>query len=216
MMTPALNCCGVTEVFDDSHARRDLDAYRRHGPSASTAELLAAIRGAGQPIDSVLDVGGGVGAIAHELLQSGVARATLVDGSPSYLAAAREESGRRAASERLELYAGDLVELADDLPSADLVTLDKVVCCYPDMDSLLTLSARHACRLYGIIYPRDGWWVRLTVATEDLVRRFRGIAFRNFVHPNSAIDATLRRAGLSLRFEHRGAWWVIALYERLR
>lgn len=213
-MALASTCCGGADVFDDEHARRDLDAYRRNGPSASTAQLLAAVHDAGHPLDTLLDVGGGVGAIAHELLRRGVARATLVDGSRSYLNAAHEESDRRATSERLELRAGDIVQLAGDLPAADLVTLDKVVCCYPDMNSLLTLSASRARRLYGIVYPRDAWWVRVAVAVENRLWRLRGIAFRNFVHRNSAIDATLRRAGLSSRFELRGRWWVVALYER--
>jgi magnesium-protoporphyrin O-methyltransferase len=213
-MALASNCCGVTDVFDNGHARRDLDAYRRRGPSASTAQLLAAVHAAGHPPDTLLDVGGGLGVIAHELLQRGVGRATLVDSSPSYLAVAREESDRRATSERLELHVGDLVELARDLLPADVVTLDKVVCCYPDMDSLLTLSAARARRLYGIVYPRDSWWLRLAVAAQNRLWQLRGIVFRNFVHANSAIDTTLRRAGFSLRFENRGAWWVVALYER--
>ncbi len=213
-MALATNCCGVTELFDDDHARRDLDAYRRRGPSASTAQLLAAVHAAGPPRDTLLDVGGGVGAIAHELLQRGVGRATLVDSSPSYLAVAREESDRRATSERLDLRVGDLVELAGDLLPADVVTLDKVVCCYPDMDALLTVSAARARRLYGIVYPRDSWWLRLAVAAQNRLWRLRGVAFSNFVHANSAIDTTLRRAGFSLRCENRGPWWVVALYER--
>jgi magnesium-protoporphyrin O-methyltransferase len=162
----------------------------------------------------LLDVGGGIGAIAHEMLESGVSRAMIVDGSPSYLAAAREESGRRATGERLQFRSGDLVEVAADVSCADVVTLDKVVCCYPDMESLLAVSAVRANRLFGIVYPRDSWWVRLGIALENRLRKFQGSAFRNFMHPNAAIDAALHRAGLVMRFQHRGGWWVARIYER--
>jgi magnesium-protoporphyrin O-methyltransferase len=214
-MMNGANCCGVADVFDEKHARGDLDAYRRRGPSASTARLLSALRSVGQPFDTLLDVGGGVGAIAHELLASGgVSRATLVDGSTAYLAAANEESGRRTTGDRLHTRYGDLVEIADDVEPADVVTLDKVVCCYPDMDSLLAISAARARRLYGIVYPRDGWWVRAGIAIENRVRRWTGGTFRGYAHSNAAIDEALRRAGLVPRFRKGGVWWVIAVYER--
>jgi magnesium-protoporphyrin O-methyltransferase len=209
------NCCGFSAVFDEKCAVRDLDSYRRRGPSASTSQLLAAVRGGGQSLDTLLDVGGGIGAISHELLDGIVTRATLVEGSPTYLRAARAESERRDTIERLQLKIGDFVEIADDLEPADVVTLDKVVCCYPDMESLLSVSGSRARRLYGIIYPRDVWWVRSAIAVENRIRRLRGNSFRNYIHANSAIDAALSRVGLSLRFQNRGAWWVVALYERV-
>ena len=208
------HCCGLTTLFDAKLARRDLDSYRRRGPSASTRRLLSAVRDAGHPPETLLDVGGGVGMIAHELLAAGAARATIVDASPAYVAAAREEAARRGTTDRLQLRQGDLVEVADDVPPADVVTLDKVVCCYPDMETLLAVSAARARRLYGIVYPLDGWWVRLAIAVENGLRRLRGSTFRSFIHPNAAIDAALRRAGLALRVRRRGLWWVVALYER--
>jgi magnesium-protoporphyrin O-methyltransferase len=213
-MTCGKHCSDGASIFDEQRARRDIENYRHRGPAASTVRLLAALRGADHPVDTLLDVGGGVGTIAHELLKGDVRQATLVDSSPSYLTAARAESDHRSTSDRLQLRLGDLVEIADDVPLADVVTLDKVVCCYPDMDSLIAVSAAHARRLYGIVYPRDGWWVRLAITAENRVRRYRGSTFRNFVHPNAAIEAALDRAGLALRFRSRGAWWVIAVYER--
>jgi magnesium-protoporphyrin O-methyltransferase len=208
------HCCGVAQHFDAKLARRDLEEYREHGPSRSTRVLLASIRESDASVSSLIDVGGGVGAIAHELLETGVSRATVIDASPGYLEAAREESQRRGTSEKLTLLLGDMVEYASALPPADVVTLDKVVCCYPDMGSLLTASAARARFLYGIVYPRDSWWVRVAIAVENRVRRMRGSTFRGFIHSNAEIDSTLRAAGLSLRTHARGAWWVSSLYER--
>jgi len=214
MMSCNASCCSADTIFDEERARNDLDDYRRRGPSSSTAKLLAALRDAHRPLESVLDIGGGVGAIVHELLEHGATHAMLVDRSSAYLAAARDESTRRSTHDRLQFREGDVVDLAGDIPVSDAVTLDKVVCCYADMTSLLSISAARARVLYGIVYPRDSWWVRIAIAVENQLRRLRKSSFRNFVHSNAAIDHELRRAGLALLNERRGAWWVIALYER--
>jgi SAM-dependent methyltransferase len=208
------HCCAVATMFDEKVASRDLRNYRRRGAGGPTRRLLAAIREAGVQRATLLDIGGGVGAVAHELLADDVTRATIIEPSASYLEAARQESKRRGTTDRLRLRQGDVVAMAAELEIADVVTLDKVVCCYPDMDMLLAVSAACARRLYGIVYPRDRWWVRLFIAVENGVRRVRGNAFQGFVHRNAAIDAALRSAGLVLRAQIPGVWWVVAVYER--
>jgi magnesium-protoporphyrin O-methyltransferase len=139
-------------------ARQKLRKYRRRGPFGTTKRLLAALRETPGPKDTLLDVGGGVGMIAHEMLAAGTSSASIVDASPSFLAAAAEESERRHTSSRLRLQLGDVVALRDEVPAADVVTLDKVVCCYVDMESLLAATASRARRLMGLAYPRDDWW----------------------------------------------------------
>src|SRR5215207_10845578 len=213
-MSCSAHCSAIDGTFDRRVAAWDLKRYRRKGPNRSTRTLVAAIREAGVAGASVLDVGGGVGAVTHELLAGGAARATLVEASASYLAAAREEAERRQTAARVDLRQGDFVALAAELRPADVVTLDRVICCYPDMESLVASSARRARRLYGAVYPRDGWWMRLAVAAVNLAQRVRGSAFRVYVFPTAAIDAAVRRAGLAPRSRRRGLVWVVALYER--
>ena len=213
-MTCAAHCCAIDAQFDARVAQRDLDNYRRKGPSASTRQLVSAIRQAGIAGADLLDVGGGIGAVAHELLVGGAARATIVDGSAAYLAAARDEAERRQSSARLHLISGDFASLSPGIDNADVVTLDKVVCCYPDMERLLETSAAHAGRLLGIVYPRDAWWVRLVSGVINAMFALKRSAFRVYIFSNTAIDNTIRRAGLTLRFQRRGVPWVVALYER--
>ena len=213
-MTCSSNCCGTADFFGERIARQHLRKYRRKGPYGTTKRLLAALRDATVPKQTLLDVGGGVGMIAHEMLAGGTSSAVIVDASPAFLAAAREESARRHTEDRLRLQLGDAVELRDDVPAADVVTLDKVVCCYVDMESLLAITASRARRLMALAYPRDDWWVRLMVAGGNLVLRLRGNAFRSYVHPNAAIEAALRRAGLAPRTLQRGAFWIVAVFER--
>ncbi|MEW5916359.1 MAG: class I SAM-dependent methyltransferase [Gemmatimonadota bacterium] len=195
-------------------AERDLESYRRKGPSASTRDLLTVVRGAGVRGSTVLDVGGGIGAVVHELLGAGGTSATLVDASPAYLGAARSEAERRGMGDRVTFRAGDFTALAQEIPTADVVTLDKVVCCYPDMHRLLSAAAGRTTRLLGMVYPRDSWWVRAAMAVVNALFLVRRTTFRVYVFRNAAIEQVVADAGLVPRYRKRGFTWVVALYER--
>ena len=214
------HCQGADEIFGDRIAKRDLKRYRRRGPRGSTKLLLdvlrAELRDGEAPAATVLDVGGGIGIIYHELLAAGARAAIHVDASASYLAAAKAESERRAEAGRVRWIHGDFVALAAELPAAEVVTLDRVICCYPDMRRLVALSAQKAERVYGAVFPRERWWVRLMHPFANLFLRLQGSAFRIFLHPRPAIDAVLRDAGLERRRTAHTIMWEVAVYRRLR
>ena len=209
-------CCqGFESMFGDKTARRDLKRYRKKGPSKPTRRLLDALGRQGVEGASVLDIGGGVGAIQHELLDSGAARATGVDASPAYLRAATSEAERRGHGERVTQHEGDFVALAGDIASADIVTLDRVICCYPDVNRLVGRSAERARHLYGLVHPRDAWWTRLAFRLMNLGLRLARKQFRAYVHPVDAVDRISRSAGLALQLRHNvGPIWQVVLYER--
>jgi methyltransferase family protein len=209
-------CCpGVDEMFGERRARRDLARYRKRGPSKPTRMLLDALRREGVERATVLDIGGGIGAIQQELLDAGAERATNVEASAAYVRAAREEAQRRGHADRIRHQVGDFVALADAVGPADVVTLDRVICCYPDMEALVGRSADRAARLYGLVYPRDRWWVGLGVRVINLLMRVSRRAFRSYVHPTDAVDAVARQHGLTPRVARRaGPVWQVAVYAR--
>lgn len=213
-MTCSGCCSGVETVFDARVAARDLRRYRRRGPHGSSRALIAAIRSAGVQGASLLDIGAGVGAVTHELMDAGATRATIADASAAYAEAARAEATRRGHGNQLDVHVGDFVTIADELPAADVVTLDRVICCYPDMPSLVARSTAHAQRLYGVVYPRTAWWVRLVAAAGNVTRRLSGNPFRSYLHPEHGIDAAVRQAGFRRRYLTRRLVWIAAVYER--
>jgi magnesium-protoporphyrin O-methyltransferase len=162
----------------------------------------------------VLDLGAGIGAIHHALLERGAKRAVHVDISPDYVDAARDESARRGVADRVRFVTGDFVDLASQIDAADVVTLDRVICCYPDMELLVTRSAEKARRLYGAVYPRDRWWTRAGIVAMNGMKRLRGSAFRSYLHSPAAIDALLRRFGLERRSTQRTWFWEVVVYRR--
>jgi magnesium-protoporphyrin O-methyltransferase len=164
---------------------------------------------------TVLDIGGGVGVIDQELLRRGASRAVLVDASPAYLDAARQAATDAGLLERWEIVAGDFVCRADQVAAADIVTLDRVICCYRAVDELVPASAAHARRLYGLVLPRDRWYVPLLIRLENVRHWLRRSAYRAYAHANSRVDEHLRAAGLSLRSEAFTSVWRVALFERV-
>ena len=168
-MVTCCQCEGIERQFGRRTARWELRRFRKRGPAVTTRMLIDALRREGVSGASILDIGGGVGAIYHELLASGARNAVHVDVSPDYLAVAREEAERRGQADRVEFVRGDFVDLAAARSESDVVTLDRVICCYPDMDRLVALSADKARRLFGAIYPREAWWMRLAAAGVNAI-----------------------------------------------
>src|SRR5882672_11225407 len=213
-----MDCCRGSandEFFDDRFARRELKRYRRRGPSPWTRSLLTAIESASVPADStLLDVGGGVGAIHHHLLDRGFARATQIDASSAYLAAAAEEVERLRHDGRVDLRRGDFHTLAVELPPMDVVTLDRVVCCDPDFESMLGQAAAHALRLVAFTYPRPRWIVRVVVNVGNSLRGLFGQKFKAYVHPPAAMAAVLERNGLRRRWAGGTFIWAAEVFER--
>lgn len=211
-----MSCCkpDYDTVFSEKRARKDLKRYRRKGPDETTRLLIDALRSVGIQGKTLLDIGGGIGVIDHELLAAGAASAVHVEASEASAAAAASEATRRGSAGRVEFRRGDFVALADGIPEADVVTLDRVICCYSDMDQLVTASAAHARLLYGIVIPRERRLTRLIQAGINLVFRVTRNPFRFYVHPIRDIDRRVERAGLTLRSVTDTLIWRVAVYHR--
>jgi predicted TPR repeat methyltransferase len=210
------SCCqpDYDAIFNDKAARRELADYRRSGPTGTTRRLIEAITASGVDGARVLDIGGGVGVIGVELLAAGAASLTGVDASRAYVAAARSEIERRGFGSRAAVRNADFVEVSTEVEAADVVTLDRVVCCYGDWVALVDRSVERSRRLYGLVYPNERWWMRIIVATGNLVLRLFRQSFHFYLHPERSIDARVRAAGFERRHHHRGWLWQTVLYER--
>jgi tRNA1(Val) A37 N6-methylase TrmN6 len=163
---------------------------------------------------ALLDIGAGVGAVHVSLLESGAATAVDVDASREYLATARGEAERRGLSDRVDYRYGDVVELAADLPHADIVTMDSVICCYPYLAPLVDAAVRPRPRIVGITYPRDTWWMRLYQRLFNLVEAVRRRPGRYFVHRHNELNRLMADAGYPNVYEGGIAAWRVVLYRR--
>lgn len=209
------NCCRMTDkTFSEDDARAGLRRYRRRGPAGQTRLLLQAVRSRGLRGATLLDIGGGIGVIHHELLDDAASQATHVDASSAYLRAAEDEAGRRGHSGRVHFVHADFTDVASDLPQADIVTLDRVVCCYPDFRALLSAAAGRSTRVLAMTYPRETWYMRAVIRLMDFMQSLRRDPFRVFVHPVAQMDAVLGASGMRRVSLKRMFVWEVALYAR--
>ena len=213
-MVTCCQCEAIEREFGRENAEKELRRFRRRGPIPTTRALIDALRAQGIDGASVLDIGGGIGAVHHVLLDTGASNAVHIDVSPDYLALSRDESIRLKHDERVQFVRGDFVCLAPATAPADVVTLDRVICCYPDMEELVGASAAKARRLYGAVYPREVWWVRAALSLVNAFMRLRRTVFRMYLHSPAAIDGVLRQSGLEPRSIERELFWEIAVYAR--
>jgi SAM-dependent methyltransferase len=214
-----MDCCSPGDSpfdrqFDARHAAGQLRDYRKNGPRGLTRALIEALEAGGVDGQTVLDIGGGVGAVHHELLRAGAAAAVDVDASHAYVATAREEAERQGHADRVRYIDGDFVGLADEIEPADLVALDRVICCYGDMAGLVGRSATLARRRYGVVYPRDTWLGRVGIAVINAKFRLTRSAFRSYIHDTADVDAIVAAHGLVKTLHRTTLIWQLVLYER--
>lgn len=209
------NCCEITDnTFGEEEAKANLKDYRRRGPAKQTRLILEAVRSLGLKNVTLLDVGGGIGTIYHELLKDTAREAIHVDASSAYLKVAKEETARLGHEEQVKFVHADFTDVAPGLPQADVVTLDRVVCCYPNFRELLRSAASRSRTAIAMTYPREAWWTRSVLAVMNFYQRIIKDPFRVFVHPVAEMEAVLKEAGLKKVSTRRLFVWEMTLYRR--
>ena len=209
------NCCEMeNNTFGGDGAKTDLREYHRHGPAHQTRLILEAVRSLGLKDAALLDVGGGIGTIHHELLKDTAREATHVDASSAYLKLATEEAKRLGHGDQVRFIHADFTDVAADLPQADVVTLDRVVCCYPDFRSLLKAAAGKSRWAIALTYPRETWYMRFGLKMANFFQRLRRDPFRIFLHPVADMQSLLGGEGFKRTSVRRLFVWEMALYQR--
>lgn len=206
-------CC-----FDDWSACYAKRARSRRLGGVST-DLIRGLAVAGLEGRTVLDVGCGAGGLVLETLDRGAVGATGLDLSAVSIGEARRIAAERGHADRARFEVADGASTA--LPPHDVVVLDKVFCCYPDVDGLLANSLSAAGSVYAFSVPPSGgfrggirkafaWvtnrWYRLRPG------KFGG--FREYVHDVAALDARVREAGFTTAFTRRRFGWDLVVYAR--
>lgn len=206
--------CAADQQFNEKKATEELNRYRTKGPGPTTRLLQEGLAHAGTLSGTLLDIGSGIGSLTFGLLERGVTRAVAVDASSVYNAVARQEAARLGRADAVRFVHADFLSVARELPAATLVTLDRVVCCYPSYEALLDAALHHAELCLALSYPRDVWYVRLGVLLENAQRRLKKNPFRTFVHPAARIEELIRSAGLELSTRRETWMWSVEVYTR--
>jgi hypothetical protein len=205
-----VSCCtstGYRTIFGTKAAERDARRYRRKGLTGSAGWLLERLADDGVRECSVLEVGGGIGSLQIELLEAGASHATNVEIIDSYEAAARSLISEHGADDRVERRIADFAEQAGQLPAADIVIMHRVICCYPDPDTLTSAACGRAKDRVAVTIPREAAWVKLGFWAMNGWFQLRRVAFRGYVHPHARILDVAASHGFHATHHDRGLLW---------
>jgi 16S rRNA G966 N2-methylase RsmD len=211
------DCCtpqGYRQIFSKKSARAQARRYRRRGLDSSSERIVELLKQRSLEGRTLLEVGGGVGAIQIELLKAGLARAVSVELSPTYEESAGELLREAGLEDRVERRVMDFAEAGAAVDAADIVLMNRVVCCYPDMPKLAGAAADHARELLVMSFPRETWWTRIGLRLANLGMRAGRCQFQVFLHPPDRILATSEQHGLRTALNRPGLFWQVAALER--
>ncbi len=209
------DCCSATAThFGNSFVEAEIRKFEVGQTHVATRHLLRTlieyeVRGL-----NLLEVGGGIGTVTLDLMKAGVKKSTFVEISPAFLEAAAFRARQTHFAERIDFIGADFVAIQEQIEPADLVVMDRVVCCYPDARLLVEAGLSKCRRMFGLSYPKDSLASRLDTWVKNRRRRKAGNPFRTFVHSEDLIRGLIAAAGFGRRFSTTSPLWQIEVYFR--
>lgn len=212
------DCCdpiSYRRFFNSKEAERRLRRYRKSGLDRRAQAIVDYLRTRNIEGADVLEVGGGVGDFQLELLKVGAAKSMNIELSQGYEVSAMQLADEEGYSDRMERRFGDFVEIHDELESAQVVLLNRVVCCYPFMQRMMDAAVSKTDRFLALVVPREKWSTKLAIKVGNGFCKIRGVDFRAFVHPVDRIHGIATDSGLEVRHQSRDFIWQGVVFERL-
>lgn len=212
-----MTCCtptGYRTIFGVKTVARDARRYARKGLLPSARWLCRRLVAGSVSERSVLEVGGGIGDLQIELVQAGAAHATNFELVDTYEETAGALTADRGLQDRIDRRIGDFALEADEAPTADIVVLHRVICCYPDPDALVAAACKHSTDRVAITIPTESWWVKLGFATMNAWFRLRRIGFQAYVHPIAPMVGIATTHGFHTADRQRGRLWSSMILAR--
>jgi magnesium-protoporphyrin O-methyltransferase len=211
------DCCtpkGYRQIFSEKNAAGEAKRYRRKGLDGTSKRIFDFIKDRGVEGKTLLEVGGGIGADEIELLKAGVTRAVNVELTPTYETAAGELLVESGLGDRVERLVMDFAEAGIEVQPADLVVMNRVICCYPDMPKLAGAAVARAKGMLVMSFPNRRWWTRLGLTLANFGFRVVRLQFRVFLHPPALILAAVEQYGFKTRLNQPGLVWQVVAFAR--
>ena len=203
-----------TDKFFTKRSRKYLDRFRSKGLAREQRYLLEGITAAGDGSRSVLDIGCGVGGVHLTLLRQGAGKAVGIDISAGMIQFAGQLSKDLGLADRTSYVHGDFVEMADTVPRCDIVVLDKVVCCYENLDALLKKSLAKTGSVYALSFPRSHIFVRLIARSAMTLGKLFRWSFSPYWHDWERMAGIIRAGGFEEYYRKTTVLWTVCAFRR--
>jgi magnesium-protoporphyrin O-methyltransferase len=137
-----------------------------------------------------------------------------VDLSTGMLAEARKAAKTAGLEDCTDYRLGDFVQLANEVPDADITILDKVVCCYPDWEALLDRSLEKTRQIYALTYPRDRISTRAGGRLLHWGMQLIHCCYQPYIHDPFKIQQRILEHGFSHSYQALTNSWHTQVYRR--
>ena len=211
------DCCspeGYRWIFSEKRAEAEARRYRRRGLDPTSRRIAKLVKQQGIEGRTLLEVGGGVGAIQIELLKAGITRAVNIELASTYEEAAQALLREAGVEDRVERRVMDFAEAAREVEDADIVIMNRVLCCYHDMPKLAGAAADHTREVLVVSFPKERWWTQVLISLGDLALRVARRQFQIFLHSPDKIIATAEQHGLKTISNQSSFFWQVASLRR--
>jgi magnesium-protoporphyrin O-methyltransferase len=209
------HCCGAEKLFDLKSARKEMKKYRKKGPGKATRALIAQTFKNVNSNATLLDIGGGIGSIQWAFFEKDGLSAIDVDASQGYLDVAQSYAKEMNYENKARFVHGDFVDQHDTITKADFVTLDKVICCYPDYKSLLKHATEKCDDTLGLVYPLGGSVSKMFALFSKVYFHLTKNPFRTYIHSPKEVEEFIYRQGFELVRKSKKFPWHVQSYRRV-
>jgi predicted TPR repeat methyltransferase len=210
----AINDIGGTNTFFTRWSKTYEKRFRKKGLAKEQKYLIEGITRTPLASKTILDVGSGVGSIHLSLLQRGAATAIGVDIAEGMIHRARQLAGELGLDDRTRYIVGDFVAMNGDIPLSDITILDKVVCCYEDVDMLVEKSTSKTKEIYALTFPRESFFVQIMFKTQIFICDLLRFSFRPYWHDWRRICQKITASGFENIYHNKTLFWTVHVYRR--
>lgn len=210
-----MSCCSTgAEKFFSRKATTYAWRHRWLGLDRVQKLIAWELHSIGLASRSILEVGCGTGALHLELLKKGASRAVGVDISSEMITRARAFAAHNCFADRTEYHVGDFATLDGEIGPADIVILDKVVCCYESPGLLLAAAAARCSDVCIASYPRDAVMPRMMFRTMEWLGERLGWSFHPYYHEPRVLRGLIEGLGLKRIAERKTIVWQVDVYQK--
>lgn len=202
-------------IFDTKSAKKEMKYYRKKGAIGATKKLIKAMTDLPKKDKTLLDIGGGIGALQWEFLENEASNTTDIDGSIGYLQVSEEYATDKGWQNKAAFLEGDINDVVNEIDKNDFVTLDKVVCCYPDYELILNNATAKCNEYLALTFPMSGFISRAINKIGSIYFWIKKSEFKTYIHSNKMMEQLIESNGFTPIHKSIKFPWRVQVYRRL-
>ncbi len=216
-----MNCssyCGCNPLydamFDKQYALSELKRYNKKGMRKETKMLFDALKTLSAK-RSVTEIGSGIGILAINLTKTGVSKYTGTELSQFSLETAKKLVEEENLQKKITFIPQNLIENPKSLKPSSIILSDKVICCYPDMESFMHTTLSKAKKYYAIVHPKENIFTKTgSYIANRLLQFTKRKGFKTYIHSTKRIQEIISSYGFNKIFHGQTFIWEIFVYEK--